>query len=62
MAERGAATRVVQRTVPAGSTLGADMGYDTQEFVQAMRKLKVMPHVVANKPARLPALSPRRTL
>ena len=48
-AEREAATAMVQRSVPAGSTLGADKGYDTADFVQAMREAKVTPHVAAKK-------------
>lgn len=48
-AEREAAAQMVQRSVPAGSTLGADKGYDTSDFVQAMREAKVTPHVAAKK-------------
>ena len=48
-AEREAATEMVQRSVRAGSTLGADKGYDTAGFVQDMRQAKVTPHVAAKK-------------
>lgn len=45
-AEREAAKVMVARTVKkAGATLGADKGYDVPEFVQAMRRAKVTPHV-----------------
>ena len=46
-AEREAAARMVHRTVPAGSTLGADKGFDTVDFVQVMRKARVTPYVAA---------------
>lgn len=29
-------------------TLGADKGYDTQDFVEGLRKRKITPHVAAN--------------
>jgi len=48
-AEREAAIKMVARTAPAGSTLGADKGYDTADFVRAMRDVKVTPHVAAKK-------------
>jgi len=48
-AEREAAVRMVRRTVPAGSTLGADKGYDTADFVRTMRAAKVTPHVAAKQ-------------
>ena len=45
-AERDAAKAMVKRriTLP-GATLGADKGYDTKDFVAAMRQRKVTPHV-----------------
>jgi len=48
-AERQAATRMVERSLAPGSTLGADKGYDTAEFVRAMRRIKITPHVAAKK-------------
>ncbi len=36
-----------QSTRP-GQTVGADKGYDTNEFVEGCRELKVTPHVAAN--------------
>ncbi|MEC4749604.1 IS5 family transposase [Methylomicrobium sp. Wu6] len=45
-AERGAAKDMVKRSIAKpGATLGADKGYDTQDFVAAMRTCKVTPHV-----------------
>ena len=44
-AEREAAKAMVERSVKAGSTLGADKGYDVAEFVEAMRACGVTPHV-----------------
>src|ERR1019366_8477587 len=48
-AEREAALEMIGR-LPAGSgiTLGADKGYDTAEFVAALRSLGVTPHVAQN--------------
>ena len=47
--EREAALKMAARTIKAGSTLGADKGYDTADFVQSLRKLKVTPHVAAKQ-------------
>lgn len=47
-AEREAAKTLVKRTIhKAGATLGADKGYDTQDFVTALRQRKVTPHVAS---------------
>lgn len=48
-AEREAAEVMVARSVKPGATLGADKGYDTAEFVQAMRAQGVTPHVAQKK-------------
>ncbi|WP_371323871.1 IS5 family transposase [Dechloromonas sp. ZY10] len=48
-AEREAALRMTARTMKAGSTLGADKGYDTADFVQSLREMKVTPHVAAKQ-------------
>lgn len=49
-AERDTALVMVQRTEPGGRriTLGADKGYDTEEFVGDLRLMGVTPHVAAN--------------
>ena len=44
-AEREAATVMVERSLKAGATVGADKNYDTAGFVKAMRQRKVTPHV-----------------
>ena len=44
-AERDAATTMVERSLKAGATVGADKNYDTAGFVKAMRQRKVTPHV-----------------
>jgi len=50
-AEREAATEMTKRLKKrrrGRKTLGADKAYDTQDFVEQMRKLKVTPHVAQN--------------
>ncbi len=44
-AEREAATTMVERSLKAGATVGADKNDDTAGFVKAMRQRKVTPHV-----------------
>ena len=45
-AEREAAKAMVKRSIlREGATLGADKGYDVAEFVEALREMKVTPHV-----------------
>jgi transposase len=44
-AEWDAAGRMVSRTLKPGATLGADKGYDTEEFVSRMKRLGVKAHV-----------------
>lgn len=58
-AEREAARTMVARTVIKPATLGADKGYDVAEFVEAMRKAKVTPHVAQK--ARHSAIDGRTT-
>jgi transposase len=48
-AEREAAEAMVNRSLKPGATLGADKGYDTAEFVQALRERGVTPHVAQKK-------------
>jgi transposase len=49
------------RALPAGATLGADKGYDTRDFVQALRGLGVTPHVAQNTTNRSSAIDGRTT-
>src|SRR3989442_11796081 len=42
-------------------TLGADKGYDTREFVAALRRLQVTPHVAQNTANRSSAIDGRTT-
>jgi len=44
-AEKEAALIMLKRSAKAGSTVGADKGYDRQDFVDGCRALKVTPHV-----------------
>jgi len=48
-AECKAALQMVERTVPVGSTLGADRGYAARAFVKRLRAAKVTPHVATKK-------------
>ena len=43
----------------AGSTLGADKGYDAFEFVKEMRELKTTPHVAQKKHSDIDARTTR---
>ena len=40
---------LANQSTRAGQTVGADKGYDTNEFVEGCRELKVTPHVAAKK-------------
>jgi hypothetical protein len=42
-------------------TVGGDKAYDTREFVQALRALKAVPHVVQNRTGRSSAIDGRTT-
>ena len=60
--ERAAALELVGGLEPRGrATLGADKGYDTRDFVQAIRLLQVTPHVAQNTTARASAIDERTT-
>jgi transposase len=63
-AEREAALRMLDR-LPRKKhrrvTLGADRGYDTQEFVRELRQRKVTPHVSQNRSGRRSAIDGRTT-
>src|SRR5918993_2951838 len=50
-AERTAAEKMIKRQRQKGvkvKSLGADKGYDTQDFVKFLRRRKILPHVAAN--------------
>lgn len=59
-AEREAAKAMIadaRQVKPRGEiTLGADKGYDAAEFIQAMKELKVTPHVAQNTSGRASAV------
>ena len=63
----GTAERKVAETMLAAVpgrhpiTVGGDKGFDTQDFVAAMRKLKVTPHVAQNVSGRRSAIDGRTT-
>jgi transposase len=59
-AERDAAVEMAT-ALPAGVTLGADKGYDTRAFVEALRRLGVTPHVAQNTSNRSSAIDGRTT-
>jgi transposase len=46
-AEREAAT-VLTKDLPAGATLGADKGYDVEDFVEDLKSRKIEPHIAVN--------------
>lgn len=59
-AEREAAIAMAS-ALPDGTTLGADKGYDTRDFVEALRRLGVTPHVAQNTSNRSSAIDGRTT-
>lgn len=62
-AERDAGLAMASR-LPGGQrrvTLGADKGYDTQAFVEALRELNVTPHVAQNTSGRRSRIDERTT-
>jgi transposase len=59
-AEREAAATLVRRLRP-GATLGADKGYDTRDFVAALRAQGVTPHVAQHTVHRRSAIDGRTT-
>jgi len=63
-AEREAARAMIKKVKGKRSiqvTLGADKSYDTHDFVEKMRKLKVTPHVAQNNTNRASAIDERTT-
>jgi transposase len=60
MAEREAGLEMAS-ALPDGATLGADKGYDTQAFVEALRRLGVTPHVAQHTTNRSSAIDGRTT-
>ena len=60
--ERAAALDMLDHLAPAGRvTLGADKGYDTRDFVEALRLLEVTPHVAQHTSNRASAIDERTT-
>jgi len=61
-AERGAALEMMgHRPTTGRMTVGADKGYDTRDFIQALRLLQVTPHVAQNTTNRSSAIDGRTT-
>jgi transposase len=61
-AERDAALKLIEpRTRGQRLTLGADKGYDTADFVEALRGVQVTPHVAQNTTNRSSAIDARTT-
>lgn len=61
-AERQAAVMMLRRQGPKGRrTLGADKGYDSRDFIVALRLLKTTPHVAQNTSGRRSAVDGRTT-
>ena len=60
-AEREAALTMLERSVSGCGTLGADRGYDTRDFVAALRARGVTPHVVQHDRRRRSAVDGRTT-
>jgi transposase len=62
-AERVAALHMIEPLAdrPRAITLGADKAYDTQDFVNELRSMKVTPHVARNTSGRRSAIDGRTT-
>jgi len=62
-AERSSALTMLDRDFPRGRrrTLGADAGYDTNDFVADCRQRRVSPHVAQNRNRRRSAIDGRTT-
>ncbi len=59
--EREAALRMLKRRGGGRATLGADRGYDTRDFVAALRERGVTPHVAQHTSGRRSAVDGRTT-
>lgn len=57
--ERDGALDLVDAHVPRGSTLGADKAYDTFDFVAALKRRGVKPHIARNTNGRRSAIDGR---
>ena len=62
-AERVAALHMIEPRAdrPLAITLGADKAYDTEDFVNELRAMKVTPHVAQNTSGRSSAIDGRTT-
>jgi transposase len=62
-AEREAALAMIEPRAdrPCAITLGADKGYDAEDFVNELRTMRVTPHVVQNTSGRRSAIDGRTT-
>ncbi|WP_416193087.1 IS5 family transposase [Nitrobacter sp. TKz-YC01] len=62
-AERAAALHMIEPRAdrPLAITLGADKAYDTEDFVNELRAMKVTPHVAQNTSGRSSAIGGRTT-
>ena len=62
-AERVAALHMIELRAdgPHAITLGADKAYDTQDFVNELRSMRVTPHVAQNTSGRSSAIDGRTT-
>jgi transposase len=62
-AERVAALHMIEPRAdrPRAITLGADKGYDTEDFVNELRSMRVTPHVAQNTSGRRSAIDGRTT-
>jgi hypothetical protein len=62
-AERAAALHMIEPRAdrPLAITLGADKAYDTEDFVNELRAMKVTPHVAQNTSGRSSAIDGRTT-
>jgi transposase len=59
--ERETALSMLEQHAPAGTTVGADRGYDTRDFVERSREAGVTPHVAQFENARRSSAIDRRT-